>query len=60
MYCKAQFLPVVHCLLRVISGCAGQTAARQVNPNKRTPELERAHLAIRHRRPDDNVLDLLS
>jgi hypothetical protein len=34
--------------LRVISGHAGQTAARQVNPNKRTPELEQTYLAIRH------------
>ena len=34
--------------LRVISGCAGQTAARQVNPNKRTPELEQTYLGIRH------------
>src|SRR5580692_8961289 len=31
-----------------ISGCAGPPAAWQVNLNKRTPELERAHLAIRH------------
>jgi hypothetical protein len=31
-----------------ISGCAGQTAARQVNPNKRTPELEQTYLAVRH------------
>jgi hypothetical protein len=30
------------------SGCAGPPAAWQVNLNKRTPELERAHLAIRH------------
>src|SRR5580704_4722132 len=34
--------------LRVTSGCAGPPAAWQVNLNKRTPELERAHLAIRH------------
>jgi hypothetical protein len=34
--------------LRVISGCVGQAAARQVNPNKRTPELEQTYLAIRH------------
>ena len=34
--------------LRVNSGCAGQAAARQVNPNKRTPELEQTYLAIRH------------
>src|ERR1700674_2626123 len=40
-------------LLWVISGCAGQTAARQVNPNKRTPELEQTYLGIRH--PLDNV-----
>src|ERR1700730_7470800 len=32
----------------VIPGCAGPPAAWQVNLNKRTPELERAHLAIRH------------
>jgi hypothetical protein len=32
----------------VTSGCAGPPAAWQVNLNKRTPELERAHLAIRH------------
>ena len=38
----------VACLLWVISGCAGQTAARQVNPNKRTPELEQTYLAVRH------------
>src|ERR1700730_9453913 len=30
------------------SGCAGQAAAPQVNPNKRTPELEQTYLAIRH------------
>ena len=35
------------------SGCAGQAAARQVNPNKRTPELEQTYLAIRY--PLDNV-----
>jgi hypothetical protein len=34
--------------LWVISGCACRSAARQVNLNQRTPELERAHLAIRH------------
>jgi hypothetical protein len=34
--------------LWVNSGCAGQAAARQVNPNKRTPELEQTYLAIRH------------
>ena len=34
--------------LRVNSGCAGQAAARHVNPNKRTPELEQTYLAIRH------------
>jgi multidrug efflux pump subunit AcrA (membrane-fusion protein) len=36
--------------LRVISGCAGPSAARQVNLNKRTQprEPERAYLAIRH------------
>ena len=34
--------------LWVNSGCAGQEAARQVNPNKRTPELEQTYLAIRH------------
>jgi hypothetical protein len=34
--------------LWVISGCASPPAAWQVNLNKRTPELERAHLAIRH------------
>jgi hypothetical protein len=36
--------------LRVISGCAGLSAARQVNLNKRTQprEPERAYLAIRH------------
>ena len=34
--------------LGVNSGCAGQAAARQVNPNKRTPELEQTYLAIRH------------
>src|ERR1700719_1711528 len=39
--------------LWVNSGCAGQAAARQVNPNKRTPELEQTYLAIRH--PLDNV-----
>jgi hypothetical protein len=34
----------------VISGCAGPSAARQVNLNKRTQprEPERAYLAIRH------------
>jgi hypothetical protein len=32
----------------VISGCAGPPAAWQVNLNERTPELERAHLGIRH------------
>ena len=36
------------CRLWVNSGCAGQAAARQVNPNKRTPELEQTYLAIRH------------
>jgi hypothetical protein len=47
--------------LWVISGCAGPSAARQVNPNKRTPahETERTYLAIRHPRADDNVFDLL-
>jgi len=35
-----------YCLMN--SGCAGQAAARQVNPNKRTPELEQTYLAIRH------------
>src|ERR1700730_17531924 len=39
--------------LGVNSGCAGQAAARQVNPNKRPPELEQTYLAIRH--PLDNV-----
>jgi len=34
--------------LWVNPGCAGQAAARQVNPNKRTPELEQTYLAIRH------------
>jgi len=36
--------------LWVISGCAGPSAALQVNLNKRTPprEPERAYLAIRH------------
>jgi hypothetical protein len=38
----------VLCLFGVISGCAGPPAAWQVNLNKRTPELERAHLTIRH------------
>jgi hypothetical protein len=36
------------CPVRVNSGCAGQAAARQVNPNKQTPELEQTYLAIRH------------
>jgi hypothetical protein len=40
-------------LVWVNSGCAGQAAARQVNPNKRTPELEQTYLAIRY--PLDNV-----
>ena len=35
-------------LIWVTSGCAGPPAAWQVNLNKRTPELERAHLAIPH------------
>jgi hypothetical protein len=39
---------VPECLFWVISGGAGPPAAWQVNLNKRTPELERAHLAIRH------------
>ena len=39
--------------LRVISGCAGRSAARQVNLDKRTPTRVT-------RRPDDNALDLLS
>jgi hypothetical protein len=41
--------------LWVNSGCAGQAAARQVNPNKRTPELEQTYLAIRH--PRSTVTD---
>jgi hypothetical protein len=32
-------------LLWVNSGCTDQAAARQVNPNKRTPELEQTYLA---------------
>jgi hypothetical protein len=35
-------------LVVIVRGCAGPPAALQVNLNKRTPELERAHLAIRH------------
>jgi hypothetical protein len=44
----------------VISGGAGPPAAWQVNLNKRTPELERAHLAIRHLPAGRQVLDWLS
>ena len=32
----------------VISGCAGPSAARQVNLKKRTPELDRAELKLRN------------
>ena len=31
-----------------ISGCAGPSAARQVNLKKRTPELDRAELKLRN------------
>jgi hypothetical protein len=43
-------------------GCAGPPAAWQVNLNKRTSELERAHLAIRHPRAGRQrfSLDLVS
>jgi hypothetical protein len=34
--------------LGVISGCAGPSAARQVNLKKRTPELDRADLKLRN------------
>jgi hypothetical protein len=36
------------CLLWVISGCAGPSAARQVKLKKRTPELDRADLKLRN------------
>jgi hypothetical protein len=51
------------CPERVISGCACRSAARRVNLNKRTRILRtraRAYLAILIRRPDDDVLDLIS
>ena len=32
----------------VISGCAGPSAARQVNLKKRTPELDRTDLKLRN------------
>ena len=32
----------------VISGCAGPSAARQVNLKKRTPELDRGDLKLRN------------
>ena len=38
----------VACLLWVISGCAGPSAAWQVNLKKRTPELDRADLKLRN------------
>jgi hypothetical protein len=46
--------------LWVTSGCAGPPAARQVNLNKRTPNSSALTWRSVTRRPDDNVLDLLS
>ena len=44
----------------VTSGCAGPPAAWQVNLNKRTPNSSALTWRSVTRRPDDNVLDLLS
>ena len=47
-------------LIWVTSGCAGPPAAWQVNLNKRTPNSSALTWRSVTRRPDDNVLDLLS
>ena len=51
---------VPECLFWVISGGAGPPAAWQVNLNKRTPNSSALTWRSVTRRPDDNVLDLLS